>query len=105
MIRPAALCVSLSILGACAKPSSLPVEPIAQPAPVAADPRLCAPLEAEPPVAGTIVVPVTAEEREATREHLTSDADARSWGRRGWERASVAGQTCETPPSAPPRPG
>lgn len=44
---------------------------------------------------GTIVAPATPAEAEATRQHLNSDADARSWGRRGWERAGVAQAQCE----------
>ncbi|HCQ54416.1 MAG TPA: hypothetical protein DIV82_11290, partial [Brevundimonas diminuta] len=85
--------------------SSLPAEPIAPVAPAAVDPRLCAPLEAEPPAAGSIVAPVTPAEADAVRDHLTSDAEARSWGRRGWERAGVAKEGCSPKPEIRPRPG
>ncbi|WP_201463726.1 hypothetical protein [Brevundimonas aurantiaca] len=54
---------------------------------------------------GSIVQPVTAAEADAIRDHLTSDAEARAWGREGWERAAVAAERCEPPPQPPPRPG
>lgn len=98
MMRIVALFAASLILTSCGARSSLPVEPIAPVAPAAVDPRLCAPLEAEPPVAGSIVAPVTAAEADAVRDHLTSDAEARSWGRRGWERARLAGLACVTTP-------
>ncbi|MCZ4109521.1 hypothetical protein O3U67_15635 [Brevundimonas diminuta] len=94
MMRTVALFAASLILTSCGARSSLPVETVAPVAPAAVDPRLCAPLEAEPPVAGTIVAPVTADEADAVRDHLTSDAEARSWGRRGWERAAVAARRC-----------
>lgn len=81
---------SLILIG-CATPSPRPV-PVEPDRP---DPRLCAPLELEPPVLGSIVAPVTAEEREATRAHLTSEAEARAWGRRGWERSAIARAPCD----------
>jgi hypothetical protein len=48
---------------------------------------------------------VTAAEADATRDHLTSDAEARAWGREGWARAAVAAERCEPPPQMPPQPG
>ncbi len=93
------------ILASCGGRSSLPTEPIVPPAAQALDPRLCAPLKPEPPVEGSIVQPVTPAEADATRDHLTSDAEARAWGREGWARAAVAAERCEPPPQMPPRPG
>jgi len=78
---------------------------VAQPAARAADPRLCVPLKPEPPVRGSIVQPVTAEEAAATRDYLNSAAQARAWGREGWTRAGVAAEGCDPPASIPPRPG
>ncbi|MFC5370947.1 hypothetical protein ACFPIF_00170 [Brevundimonas faecalis] len=51
------------------------------------------------------MAPVTAAEADATRDHLTSDAEARAWGRRGWERAGIAREGCSPPPEIRPRPG
>ncbi|MNS57160.1 hypothetical protein D3C72_900390 [compost metagenome] len=94
MMRTAALCASLLILTSCAKLSSPGADGAVPPAAKAIDPRLCAPLEAEPSVAGSIVGPVTPTEVDATREHLTSDAEARAWGRRGWARADLGRASC-----------
>ena len=105
MMRTVALFAASLILTSCGARSSLPVETVAPVAPAAVDPRLCAPLEEEPPVAGSIVAPVTSVEADAVRDHLTSDAEARSWGRRGWERASVAREGCRVKPEIRPRPG
>lgn len=91
MTKTSVLCASLLILAACAKPSPLP-PPVIDP--VRPDPRLCAQIEPEPPVAGSIIAPVTEAEREAVRDHLTSDAEARAWGRRGWERVAIARGAC-----------
>lgn len=93
MMRIVALFASSLILASCATHSD-PPRPAEEPLPQAVDPRLCAPLEAEPLVVGTIVAPATPAEVDATRAHLTSDAEARSWGRRGWERAAVAQEPC-----------
>ena len=91
MMRTAALCASLLILTACAKPSPAPVEP---PGAVPPDPRVCAELLKEPPTVGSIVAPVTPAEIAATREHLTSDQEARAWGRQGWDIVAVARRAC-----------
>lgn len=98
MMRTVALLAASLILTSCGARSSLPVESVAPVAPAAVDPRLCAPLEPEPPVAGSIVAPVTPAEADATRDHLTNDAEARAWGRRGWERAVLARLTCVPKP-------
>ena len=92
MTKTAALCASLLMLTACAKPS-LP-EPALLPAVSPPDPRVCAQPLAEPPVVGSIVAPVSAAEVSATREHLVSDAEARAWGRMGWEIVAVARRAC-----------
>lgn len=105
MMRPVVLSAASLILASCGGRSSLPTEPIVQPAAKSIDARLCAPLKPEPPVEGSIVQPVTAAEADATRDHLASDAEARAWGREGWERAAVAAEPCEPPPRVPPRPG
>lgn len=79
-------------LTACATPSS--PGSVAQPRPVAPDPRVCAELEREPPVQGGIVQPATETERAETEAFLNGEAEARSWGRRGWERAKLAKAGC-----------
>jgi hypothetical protein len=84
----AVLFVASSALIGCATPSK--PGPIAEPAPLAADPRVCARLEPEPPVQGGIIQPATDAEREATEAFLTGESEARAWGRRGWERAKLA---------------
>lgn len=92
MTRTAVLLAASCLLSACATPWPQPVE-----APVAAqacDPRLTAAAESEPPVAGAIVQPATASEREAVDAFLTSEAEARAWGREGWARAAVARAAC-----------
>ena len=86
--RPWALALAALTLTACATPSK--PGPIAQPAPKAVDPRICARIEPEPAVQGGIVQPATDREREATDAFLNGEAEARSWGRRGWERADLA---------------
>lgn len=91
-ILPAVLFASSLILGACATPSSPPR--LVDPAPRKPDPRLCAPTEAEPPVRGSVVQPATDAEREATAAFLNGEAEARSWGRRGWDRAKLAAAAC-----------
>lgn len=98
MMRTAVLLASSLILASCATPFPPDPGPIEQPAAVAVDPRLCAPAEPEPLIVGTIVAPVTEAERVATRDHLTSDAEGRSWGRRGWERSEIARTTLCRPP-------
>lgn len=80
------------LLTACATPSTPP--PIAQPAPKAVDPRVCAKAELEPKIAGGIVQPTTDQERDATAAFLNYVSEALSWGRRGWERAAVAANGC-----------
>ena len=87
-MRIIALCALSLALTACATPSSL------QPAPIAPDPRLCAPLKPEPPVQGGIVQPATDEERAATEAFLNGEAAARDWGRQGWARATLAKTLC-----------
>lgn len=77
-----------SLLTACATPSR--PKPVEQPAPRAVDPRVCARIEAEPPVKGGIVQPATDAERAATDAFLNGEAEARAWGRRGWDRADLA---------------
>ena len=89
---PAVLFASSLILAACATPSSPPR--LVDPAPRKPDPRLCAPTEAEPPVRGSVVQPATDAEREATAAFLNGEAEARSWGRRGWDRAKLAAAAC-----------
>jgi hypothetical protein len=85
-MRTTALCASLSLLTACATPSSR----VELPKPLAPDPRICAALEKEPPVLGEVVQPATQAERDALADFLGGEAEARSWGRRGWERAKLA---------------
>ena len=92
MMKTAALAVSLCLLTSCATPSIPP--PIEEPAALGVDPRRCVPLEKAPAVVGSIVAPETAEEREAVRQHLTSDAEVAAWGRRGWDRAAIALRAC-----------
>jgi hypothetical protein len=79
--------LSLALIG-CATPSK--PGKVEQPAPKAANPLLCARVEPEPPVMGGIVQPATETERDATALFLSGEAEARSWGRRGWERADLA---------------
>lgn len=97
ILLAAVLCVSSPILASCGGRSSLPTEPIVQPRPPAVDPRLCLPAEPEPPVEGSIILPVTPAEIAAVRDHLTSDQAAREWGREGWERAGIAREACPPP--------
>lgn len=84
----AVLFVASLALSACATRSKL--GSIAEPAPRAADPRLCARIEAEPSVVGGIVQPATEHERAETEAFLNGEAEARAWGRRGWDRADLA---------------
>ena len=63
---------------------------VAQPAPKAVDPRICARSEPEPAVQGGVVQAATDEERAKLDAFLNGEAEARSWGRRGWERADLA---------------
>lgn len=100
-MRIAVLCVSALILASCATPSLPDPGPIEQPAAEACDPRLTAPIEVEPPVVGTIVQPVTPDEVDGTRTFLNGEAEARSWGRRGWDRAAVAQASCRNRGSSP----
>jgi len=69
--------------------------PVREPAPKAVDPRVCARIEPEPPVQGGIVQPATAAERAETEAFLNGEAEARAWGRRGWERVGLAKGACE----------
>ena len=89
MIRKAVPFALSSLLATCATLSNP-----AQPAPLAVDPRLCADVKPEPAVEGSIVAPVTDEERTAVEAHLTSDARSRDWGREGWARAALAKALC-----------
>ena len=57
-------------------------------------PWILAAVVGAPAVVGSIVAPVTAEERAAVRQHLQSDAETRAWGERGWERAGIAREAC-----------
>lgn len=61
-----------------------------KPAPRAADPRVCAKVEDEPPVEGTIPVAETSAERRGLDLFLNGEAEARAWGRRGWDRVALA---------------
>lgn len=87
-----ALLAALSLLSACATRSPLPPGPPVEPQ--ACDPRLNAPAEVEPPVAGAIIEPATETERAAVGAFLSSEAQARAWGREGWARARVAREAC-----------
>ena len=51
--------------------------------------------EAEPEPRGTVIAPVTPEEKFIVGEHLDSDSEARQWGREGWARADDARAWCE----------
>lgn len=83
-------CVTLS---ACDK--TLPPPKLAeQPKPLAVDPRLCADLVPAPKIEGSIVAPVTPEERELYRMFLTSLARLVDHDAAGWERAKVAKAAC-----------
>lgn len=88
-----ALFATLSLSSACA--TRLPPSPEIAPAREACDPRLTAPLETEPPVTGSIVQPATEAERAAVDAFLSSEAQARAWGREGWARAASARAACE----------
>lgn len=76
-------------LTACATRSSQ----VDKPAPRAADPRVCAKVEDEPPVVGTIPKAATSAESRGLETFLNGEAEARSWGRRGWDRAALAIRT------------
>ena len=91
VMKLAVLCAALSTLTACA-----PRLPEIEPGPVSIDPQVCVPIPAEPVPAGSIVSPVTKEERDATRDHLTSDVEARAWGRSGWAIVAIAQRACVT---------
>jgi len=82
-----AICAALGVvalaLTACA--SAQPPPPIANP-----DPRICAAIEAAPPIQGGIVQPVTQEQEDAVTAFLRGEADLFSWGGRGWTRAEIA---------------
>jgi len=91
------------LLTACQTPSKPPLPPLGpveQPAPPKPDPRLCAALKPEPPARGGIVAPATPEEKAATAEFLTGEAEARAWGREGWARAALAVALLACPPGA-----
>lgn len=87
-----ALLVVLSLSSACATRSPLPPGPPVEPQ--ACDPRLSAPAEVEPPVAGAIIQPATETERAAVGAFLSAEAQARAWGREGWARAETARAAC-----------
>lgn len=91
MMKLAALSAALLILTACA-----PRLPEIEPGPVSIDPQVCVPIPPEPEPAGSIVAPVTPEERSATRDHLSSDVKARAWGRDGWAIVAIAQKDCVT---------
>lgn len=88
MTRKVVLFALCLMSASCATPSN--PDPVKPPAPVAVDPRLCAPLKPEPEPRGSIVAPASTDEALATGEHLDSDAEARDWGRQGWDRAALA---------------
>lgn len=75
-------------LTGCATPSN--PGPVAEPKPLAVDPRICAPAEAEPKIEGGMVQPATDAEREAADLFLNTVAAALEWGRLGWARATMA---------------
>jgi hypothetical protein len=73
------------MLTGCAHDRATIPPPLAKP-----DPRICAPIEAPPPIQGGIVQPVTQEQVDAVTEFLRGEADLFSWGGRGWTRAELA---------------
>ena len=89
-MRKVALFASLSLLTACATPSSPP--PVEQPRPVVVDPRVCADLVAEPrlPAGATIPQPVGAEEQRASEAFLGWVQAVLDWGRQSAGRAKTA---------------
>lgn len=88
MMPAALLALSLTLLG-CMKPL-----PEIEVLPVGPDPQVCRPIPKEPEPAGTVVSPVTEEERNATRDHLSSDVASRQWGREGWAIVAIAQRAC-----------
>lgn len=86
VISGALICVSLT---ACAGPR-VKRGPATPPAPLAADPRICADIEPAPAVAGGLVQPVTQEQRDAVQAFLHGELELWSWGSRGWERARIS---------------
>lgn len=103
MKRTVALFAASFLLSACATRSPRAVEPPPPPS-EACDPRLTAPLAVEPEVRGGVVQPVTSEERQALEAFLTSEAEARAWGREGWARAELARRACRPPRPTPLEP-
>lgn len=77
--------VSVLLLTACAHDSPPPPKPTP-----AADPRICAPIEPEPPVKGALVQPVTEVEQSDFEAFVSGEWASRAWGRRGWGRAGIA---------------
>jgi hypothetical protein len=88
-LAPLFAMLALALAG-CARGPDMPPPGVKRPAPAAPDPRICAPIEGEPAPDGGIVQPVTAEQRRAVERFLDAEIDVRSWGRRGWGRASLA---------------
>lgn len=87
--RHLALAFVALALAACADHPG-PAPGVEQPAPRAADARLCADLEPAPPVAGGLVQPVTQAQRDAVQAFLNGELDLWAWGKRGWSRAAIA---------------
>ena len=90
-ILAAVLCVSSFLLAAC--PGRYSHQP-GSAAPPAPNPIVCLPAKPEPEIRGSIVAPVTAEEREATGLFLSSVAALADWGRQMAVRAEAARQAC-----------
>lgn len=78
----AATCIVFALVG-CAHTS--PPPPIANP-----DPRICAAIEAAPPIQGGIVQPVTQEQEDAVTAFLRGEAELWGYAGRGWFRAGLA---------------
>lgn len=86
LVKGIAIVATLAVT-ACAHDNTVPPPPLAKP-----DPRICAPLEAPPPIQGGIVQPTTQEQVDAVQEFLRGSADLWFWGNRGWSRAALARQ-------------
>lgn len=82
----------MSLLTACATPSSQPPPPVEQPAPEAVDPRLCADVAPEPrlPDGAGLPQPVGEAEAAATELFLGWTQAVLDWGRKYAGVATVA---------------
>lgn len=58
-------------------------------------PSLTADLVPEPDPAGDLIKAASDAERAQVQSFLDSDAEARAWGRQGWDRAKTAKETCD----------